>query len=743
MADCSGRPPRIAVIGCSWFTKAAHLPALRQLAAEGLVEVVALCSRTEASLAAAQQVLGFAVPTYTDMDALLRNEQVDAVDIILPTTMIASAIQKSLLAGKHVISEKPCAMTVAQSSELLAFHHATEGELTWSVAENWPFKPTVVTLQNILKMGMLGGIEAIDFAYKSVAWSGIGQGWRANADFKGGYILDSGVHFISMLRALGGGIAEVSADVGWHPSAHVADRVSAQVTYENQAQGRFLVDFKNGPGPEDLYHLHVKCRNGNLKANFLTGRVLLQIGDHAQIMEIPNDAWVTGGVYPMLRHFCESLTKKTVPACTPMEGLRDVAAIEAMLESSRLGRPVAPAALHRQLNGCGQQIQTFGSLFGFKPRHVVHPKSVAEVKTAVREAAAAGLPVRTLGAGNNWTGYARTGGVSINLSGLNGIIGIDAQRKTVRAWAGTRLGDVTKALAGHGLCLPSLPFLTTGTVGGMVATASHGTSPHWGTVSDAVLSLSLISAAGEAVHIHEGSAPELLKAARVSVGMLGVITEVELQAVDMKWTRNIQLDLALDEFTQLRPAVFQRYEHVWAHWLLGNERLIIQCLETRSAPEQDFAPYVKAEGGNWVQQYYHAAPMQVGRDPMMLSMQYGVPLHRLPEAIRQVNASAFAATYAGREIELKFLKHDPGSFLGPNAEDDMVLFNIFWPAERGAAHQVLSEFESIMHGLHAKPHWGKFHAPPEPGYLAKSYPNWQAFDAVRREMDPRGMFACL
>jgi hypothetical protein len=48
-----------------------------------------------------------------------------------------------------------------------------------------------------------------------------------------------------------------------------------------------------------------------------------------------------------------------------------------------------------------------------------------------------------------------------------------------------------------------------------------------------------------------------------------------------------------------------------------------------------------------------------------------------------------------------------------------------------------------MHGLHAKPHWGKFHAPPEPGYLAKSYPNWQAFDAVRREMDPRGMFACL
>ena len=56
-----GRPPRLALVGCSWFARAAHLPALDRLSREGLVEVVALCSRSPESLAQARN-LAFTSP---------------------------------------------------------------------------------------------------------------------------------------------------------------------------------------------------------------------------------------------------------------------------------------------------------------------------------------------------------------------------------------------------------------------------------------------------------------------------------------------------------------------------------------------------------------------------------------------------------------------------------------------------------------------------------------------------------
>jgi hypothetical protein len=96
-------------------------------------------------------------------------------------------------------------------------------------------------------------------------------------------------------------------------------------------------------------------------------------------------------------------------------------------------------------------------------------------------------------------------------------------------------------------------------------------------------------------------------------------------------------------------------------------------------------------------------------------------------------------------MELKFLKGENLSYLGPNSDGDAVLFNLRSPAKEFGSEQaeteVLASFEKIMHGLSARPHWGKLHAPPSVEYMRATYPGWTEFEAVRKRFDPSETFS--
>ena len=360
---------------------------------------------------------------------------------------------------------------------------------------------------------------------------------------------------------------------------------------------------------------------------------------------------------------------------------------------------------------------------------------------AVAEAAAAGLHVRGMGTGYSWPAHLATDGVSIRVGGMKQILEIDRERKTIRVGAGAILADITRALAGHGLCLPSLPFISTASIGGIVATGTHGTSPKWGTVADSVRSMKLVLASGEVMTLGPEPSDDLL-AARVAVGMLGIIVEVELEAVEMPWVRHVRIDATLADFLAQHAAILAEYEHVWVRWILGEDRLRIDCMEASRAKKPDFAPYVLRDNAMW-EQARHSEPAGVTARPgdVFMSMQYGVPLASLKTAMGRLKSCEFAALHPGREIEMKFLRGSSRSYLGPNAGDDMVLFNLWWPVERERAFRIFEPFEQEMRDLDARPHWGKLHAGPNREYLRRAYPGWEKFESVRERLDPNGVFS--
>ena len=267
MATAEPRRLRLGLVGCSWFAQRAHVPALLRLEAAGMCSLVALCSRTKKSMARVETLIGRSLSRHANLRAMLADEAVEAVLLVLPIPMVAEAIELALRAGKHVISEKPFAPSLRAGLRLLRLHAAgelvqtdvagTAGRVpadpmlpvvpaygSWSVCENWAHKRAVCWLRERLDEGVIGQVLAAECsvldgemprpsggggsASDASGRQGSGHGhapggsaarenrgisgkWRSEAGYEGGIFADVGVHWLRALRRLFGEASLASA----------------------------------------------------------------------------------------------------------------------------------------------------------------------------------------------------------------------------------------------------------------------------------------------------------------------------------------------------------------------------------------------------------------------------------------------------------------------------------------------------------------------------------------------------
>jgi FAD/FMN-containing dehydrogenase len=439
-----------------------------------------------------------------------------------------------------------------------------------------------------------------------------------------------------------------------------------------------------------------------------------------------------------------------------------------MLKVDSPGR-IAPGGV---LAETSRTIASYEDVWTFRPRHVVDAASIDDIRAAVVGADCSGLRVRAMGFGNSWAPHVVTRDVCVNLSKLNRIHAIDPVKKTVVVDAGVRLGDLSRALAAKGLSLPSVSFLPDVTIGGAVATATHGTSPNWGTLSDFVRSMDVVLASGDVRRFGPDSPPEEFRAARVAIGMLGVIVRLELQAVDLPWVRFSQEFTDLVTLRARLPSILSKYEHVWVHWTLAEDRVMVELLETGTSKGKGFNRYnsvwrpsnriivhvlnrigistssllqLRDRCLSFVKSARTTTPSGLKPDgdhgQVFMSMQYAIPASRLEAAIDLIRNSEFAAQNPRRVVEMKFLKGQDLSYLGPNCDGDVVCFNLWWLVDASTKLTVFESFETIMKGMNARPHWGKFHTAPSLEYMQATYPRWAEFESVRKRLDPRDTFS--
>jgi predicted dehydrogenase len=160
----------------------------------------------------------FEIPrTYTDFEEMAGDPNIAAVVIGLPNYVHAPVTIQMLEAGKHVLCEKPMAMTVAEGEQMIeAAQRAGRGLM---IAHMWRFDREILWLRDLVASSKLGKV----FKAKSHAiWLYEGprpQSWFVQRKFAGGGALaDMGVHSIDTLRFVLGGArpTKVFANVGIH-----------------------------------------------------------------------------------------------------------------------------------------------------------------------------------------------------------------------------------------------------------------------------------------------------------------------------------------------------------------------------------------------------------------------------------------------------------------------------------------------------------------------------------------------
>ena len=399
------------------------------------------------------------------------------------------------------------------------------------------------------------------------------------------------------------------------------------------------------------------------------------------------------------------------------------------------------------------------------------PTSEADVIAAVRERPA---KLRVVGAGHSWSAIAAPEHVAMTLARLAGVIAVGDGTVTVHG--GTRLGALNDELAARGLALPIVGSIAQQSVAGAIATGTHGSSLVHGNLASTVRALRIVTGTGDVLELATGD--PRLAAARVHLGALGVITQVTLAVEPAFRLAETIEQIAIADVPAAVQAIAASAEYVKIWWL-PHTRTATVFRYARS----DAADTAPGAAARWVDDHvvngvvfaavlgitlhrrawipainravskvYLNRPPRIGRSDRML-MTAMPPRHRETEAVvpMALAGEAIARTVAliDREqvhvnfpLEARFVRGDDG-WLSPAAGGDVCQLGAYSGQTRDI-ERFFAAFWREMRELRARPHWGKEfdHAPEE---LRAHYPRWDDFAALRRELDPRGMFGprCL
>jgi len=326
---------RIALAGAGIFARDAHVPAL--LALQDRFEIVAIYSRTRETAEALVAEMPIKPEITTNLDDLIKRDDIDAIDLLLPIELLAPAVDLSLASGKHVISEKPIAPDVATGERLLAIYK-NHPDQVWMVAENFRYENAYRKAGEIVQSGDLGSLYSAHWAmYNCVVRRNkyYQTAWRRSGTFPGGFLMDGGVHHVAALRLVLGEIVGVNAMVKqMRDDLPPADTLSATLEFERGMVGVYNITYAGGSAW--INPMHVVGERGSLRVD----HNLLEVTQDGA--PLPVSYSENSGVNDEIAAFADAIQHGTPHHNSPEQALQDVAVIEAMLESARTGTRVTP-----------------------------------------------------------------------------------------------------------------------------------------------------------------------------------------------------------------------------------------------------------------------------------------------------------------------------------------------------------------------------------------------------------------
>lgn len=288
-------------------------------------------------LAAAQEDFP-GIKTYSDGNDLINDPDVNLVVLIIPHNMHADFTIKCLNQGKHVVSEKPFAITTQECDDMIAA--AEKNGLMVSTYHNRHWDGCILEALDRVRGGAIGDVVRIEAhmgGYKKP-----GEWWRASKSISGGILYDWGVHLLEYsLQLLDAEIAEVMG-VSWNgfwANESVWERDS------NEDEASAFVRMKNGTFINlRISSIDANPREGQIEIFGTKGVHIMSQGTWKIITHDGEDRVVTEGEnrkgeqWRFYQNVCDHLVKGDELIITPQWARRPIHILDLAGRSSQQGQ---------------------------------------------------------------------------------------------------------------------------------------------------------------------------------------------------------------------------------------------------------------------------------------------------------------------------------------------------------------------------------------------------------------------
>jgi FAD-linked oxidoreductase len=418
------------------------------------------------------------------------------------------------------------------------------------------------------------------------------------------------------------------------------------------------------------------------------------------------------------------------------------------------------------------------------PDNYCQPRTEAEIVEIVQDTYKRGGVVRAFGARHSWSPLVPTDDTLINLDKVYRAVSIDKGQMRASVQAGIRIKDLVTLLRSHGLGMRNLGSIAEQSIAGAISTGTHGTGIGLGNLSTQITAMNLVTGRGEVHSISEERDTELMSAARVSLGALGVISQVTIQCVqdyNLEYTAvHLPFDVVLDQLNHF----VQENDRVRLYWLTlipdDFKVMTMNCTDkavTQNELSDLFTGYTVNKGivqslsantydlhswaglgihidvpnkrqsvarltwldCNEVRPYDQALLVPI-MPPHHQESEYAIPVEDAANAVKAIRGFIDEKQFLDPIlVEVRFVAKDD-IMLSPAYKRDVCYVGGYIFGKSNATY-FFDGFESIMKHFQGRPHWGK-HLTLSASEAREMYPaGFERFNEIRKELDPRGVFA--